>query len=264
MARDLDGRRSATDFVLSIRIVGYLDLCPVGVTRRGSGGAARLSSPKSSPYPLVFLKFLLIKSNLLKRDAGCTLFKMNKYDQMLMQYETPFPDEFDMDQVKSRVRKLAPQFDQYPGLRFKLYGVNEAKHAAVNEYTSIYLWTTPDPMRGLLAGDLFDNYAQAFARPSVRSWLIHDIFGNPLSLVDARYSLRRIVPVPRQTKVGAFLESWTRREYRSDALVQIIGLDPLDWQLDEFTGWRDRPKSVDLGHTYSLVNVSLPESERER
>ena len=184
---------------------------------------------------------------------------MNKYDQMLMQYETPFPDEFDMDQVKSRVRKLAPQFDQYPGLRFKLYGVNEAKHAAVNEYTSIYLWTTPDPMRGLLAGDLFDNYAQAFARPSVRSWLIHDIFGNPLSLVDARYSLRRIVPVPRQTKVGAFLENWTRREHRSDALVQVIGLDPLNWQLADFTVWHDQPESVDLGHTYSLVHVSLPE-----
>ena len=89
---------------------------------------------------------------------------MNKYDQILMQYETPLPDEFDMDLVRSRARKLAPQFDQYPGLRFKLYGVNEAKHAAVNEYTSIYLWTTPEPMRGLLAGDLFEGARQAPTR----------------------------------------------------------------------------------------------------
>jgi hypothetical protein len=208
---------------------------------------------------------LLIKSNLLKRNASCILhlFKMNKYDQILMQYETPLPDEFDMDQVRSRARKLAPQFDQYPGLRFKLYGVNEAKHAAVNEYTSIYLWTTPEPMRGLLAGDLFDNYAQTFARPSVRSWLIHDIFGNLLSLADARYSVRRIVPVPRQTKVGAFLEAWTRREYRSDALVQVIGLDPLNWQLADFTIWRAQPESLDCGHTYSLVHVSLPQLPKD-
>ena len=217
----------------------------------------------SEAFTLVFLKFLLVKLNLIKRDARCSLLKMNKYDQILMQYETPLPDDFDMDQVRSRARKLAPQFDRYPGLRFKLYGVNEMNHAPINEYTSIYLWSTPDPMRGLLAGDLFDNYAQTFARPSVRSWLIHDIFGDLVSLTEARYSLRRIVSVPRQTKVGAFLESWTRREYRSDALLHVIGLDPLNWQLADFTVWRDRPQSLDSGHTYSLVHVSLPESPRD-
>ena len=213
----------------------------------------------SEAFTLVFLKFFLIKLNLLTRHARCSLFKMNKYDQILMQYETPLPDDYDMDQVRSRARKLAPQFDQYPGLRFKLYGVNETNHAAINEYTSIYLWSTPDPMRGLLAGDLFDNYAQTFARPSVRSWLIHDIFGDLLSLTEARYSLRRIVSVPRQTKVGAFLESWTRRQYRSGALLHVVGLDPLNWQLADFTVWRDRPQSLDSGHTYSLVHVSLPD-----
>ena len=125
---------------------------------------------------------------------------MNKYDQILMQYETPLPDDFDMDQVRSRVRKLAPQFDHYHGLGFKLYGVNDTKQAAVNEYTSIYLWNNPDPMRGFLAGDLFENYSQVFARPSVRSWLVHEIFGNILSVADAHYSLRRTISIPRQMK----------------------------------------------------------------
>jgi len=54
---------------------------------------------------------------------------MNKYDQILMQYETPLPDDFDMDQVRNRVRKLAPQFDHYHGLGFKLYGVNDGFRA---------------------------------------------------------------------------------------------------------------------------------------
>ncbi len=207
-----------------------------------------------------FLKCWLTKSKLINRDLRriFNLTTMNKYDQILMQYETPLPDDFDMDLVRSRVRKLAPQFDQYPGLRFKLYGVNDAKHAAVNEYSSIYLWSSPDPMRGLLAGDLFENYSQVFARPSVRSWLVYEIFGNILSVADAHYSLRRIVPIPRQMKVGAFLEGWIEREHRSDALVQVIGLDPLNWQLADFSVWYDLPQSLDFGHIYSLVHVSLP------
>jgi Domain of unknown function (DUF4865) len=186
---------------------------------------------------------------------------MHKHDHILMQYETPLPDDFDMEQIRVRARKLAPQFDHYRGLIFKLYGVNRVKDAAVNEYTSIYLWNRPEPMRGLLEGDLFDNYSQVFARPSVRSWLIHDIFGNSSSLSGARFATRRIIPIPRQIKVGAFLESWVERERRSDALFQVIGLDPWQWQLADFSVWSERQQLVDFGHSYSLVHVSLPEAE---
>lgn len=118
---------------------------------------------------------------------------MNKHDHILMQYETPLPYDFDMEQIRVRAHKLAPQFDHYRGLIFKLYGVNDTSHAAVNEYTSIYLWNRPEPMRALLEGDLFDNYSQAFARPSVHSWLIHDIFGDSSSMSGALFATRRIV-----------------------------------------------------------------------
>jgi hypothetical protein len=185
---------------------------------------------------------------------------MNKRDHILMQYETPLPDDFDMDEVRVRARKMSPQFDHYQGLIFKLYGVNDAKNSAVNEYTSIYLWNSLEPMRGLLEGDLFDNYAQAFARPNVRSWLIHDIFGDISSLPDARFSLRRVISIPRQTKIGEFLHSWAQRERRTESLLQVIGFDPWQWQLADFSIWPDQPETLDFGHTYSLIHVSLPEA----
>jgi len=185
---------------------------------------------------------------------------MNKRDQILMQYESPLPDDFDMDQVRIRVRKLAPQFDHYPGLIFKLYGVNDLKDSAINEYTSVYLWNSPEAMVGLLNGDLFDNYSAAFARPSVRSWLVHDTFGNSSSLSEARFSVRCIVSIPRQMKVGKFFDSWAQRERRTDALFQVIGLDPWQWQLVDFSVWSGRPQTPDFGHIYPLVHVSLPEA----
>jgi hypothetical protein len=103
---------------------------------------------------------------------------MSTYTQILMQYETPLPDDFTMDQVRNRALTVAPKFDEYPGLNFKLYGVNDRFEAAVNEYSSIYLWSDPESMRGFLEGDLFDNYSTVFARPSVRSWLIHETIGD--------------------------------------------------------------------------------------
>jgi Domain of unknown function (DUF4865) len=185
---------------------------------------------------------------------------MNKHDHILMQYETPLPDDFDMEQIRVRARKLAPRFDHYRGLIYKLYGVNDTRDAAVNEYTSIYLWNRPKPMRDLLEGDLFDNYSQAFARPNVRLWLIHDVFGDSPSLSGARFAIRRIVSIPRQMKVGTFLGNWVQRERRPDAILQAIGLDPYHWQLADFSVWSERPQPVDFGHSYSLVHVSLPDA----
>jgi hypothetical protein len=188
---------------------------------------------------------------------------MNKSDHILMQYETPLADDLDMDLVQLRVRKMAPRFDQYPGMIWKLFGVNEIKDSAVNEYTSIYLWKSPEPMRGHLEGDLFENYSQTFARPNVRTWLIHDIFGDTSSLARARFSMRRISSIPRQVKVGTFLESWTARERETEALLQVIGFDPWQWQLADFTIWPGQPEPRDFGHVYSLVHVSLPEAGKE-
>jgi hypothetical protein len=60
---------------------------------------------------------------------------------VLMQYETPLPDDFDMNGVRTRVREKAGAFDQLPGMFVKFYAVNEVTAAPLNEYSSIYLWS---------------------------------------------------------------------------------------------------------------------------
>ena len=65
-------------------------------------------------------------------------------------------------------------------------------------------------------------------------------------------------------KVGTFLEGWIQREHRSEALVQVVGLDPLNWQLADFSVSYDLPQSLDFGHIYSLVHVSLPAENKPK
>jgi Domain of unknown function (DUF4865) len=189
---------------------------------------------------------------------------MSTHSQILIQYETPLPDDSSMDQVRARVVKLAPKFDEYPGLNFKLYGVNERSDAAVNEYSSIYLWRNLESMRGLLESELFDNYSQTFARPSVRSWLIHHADGDRDALKESRYSLRQIIPLPRQTPIAEFLKSWTTRQSTSQALYHVVGFDPFQWQFIDLTVWRNRPELRDASHRYRLVHVSLPTESQVR
>jgi hypothetical protein len=183
---------------------------------------------------------------------------MSKYAQILMQYETPLPDDFKMDEVRNRALSIAPKFDRYLGLTFKLYGVNERSEAAVNEYSSIYLWSDPESMRGFLEGDLFDDYSRVFARPSVRSWMIHETNGDRGALKESRYCLRQIAPLPRQMKVGDFLNTWTDRQPASEALYRVVGFDPFQWQFVDLTVWKDRPELRDASHRYALVHASVP------
>jgi hypothetical protein len=183
---------------------------------------------------------------------------MNTDRQILMQYETPLPDDFTMDQVRQRALSIAPKFDEYSGLNFKLYGVNERSEAAVNEYSSIYLWSNLESMRGFLEGDLFDNYSNVFARPSVRSWLIHETSGERAALKESGYCLRQIIPLPRQSKIAEFLECWTERQATPEALYRVVGFDPFQWQFIDLTVWRTRPELRDASHRYALVHVSVP------
>jgi hypothetical protein len=187
----------------------------------------------------------------MKNDKGA-------YTQILMQYETPLPDDFTMDEVRRRAINVSPKFDEYPGLTFKLYGVNDHAEAAVNEYSSIYLWSDPETMRGFLEGDLFDNYSRVFARPSVRSWLIHETAGDRSALKEARFCLRQIIPLPRQTQISEFLKNWTDRQSAPEALYRVVGFDPFQWHFIDLTIWQGQPALRDTSHRYSLVHVSLP------
>jgi hypothetical protein len=181
-------------------------------------------------------------------------------NSVLMHYETPLPDDFDMNQVRSRVQSVSSRFDHYEGLYFKLYGVNDRMETAVNEYSSIYLWSDISAMRGFLLSDLFDNYAQAFARPSVRSWITQAARGDAGNLASAVWAVRQTFGIPRQTRAGDFLQAWIKRNAYPTALFQVFGFDARSWEAIDLTIWNERPdiKRPINAHLYHLIHVSLP------
>jgi len=181
---------------------------------------------------------------------------------VLMQYQTPLPDDFDTASIPRRIKAVSAPYDVLPGLIFKLYGLNPG--ADVNqtkEYSSIYLWESLAPMQKLLTGDLFAGYAEAFHRPPVRMYIAQSVTGAIGELKTAGYAVRRNIPLPRQGHPGNVIRGWVHRLHQPEALVQVIGFDPASWELADLTVWLTNPPTLDFAHTYSIAYVSLPKRD---
>jgi hypothetical protein len=184
-------------------------------------------------------------------------------DAILMQYETPLPDDFDMDGIRTRVREKAGVFDQMPGMFVKLYAVNEMTAGPLNEYSSIYLWSKPGFLTGFFTGDFFDNYTNAFARPVARWALVYQVNGDFRQLQRTRAAIRQTIGVPRKAHIGQFVKSWEERSRKSNALARVIAIDPVHWELIDFE-FVAEPIAQPLGvnaHRYDIVHVSLPDAK---
>lgn len=187
-------------------------------------------------------------------------------NSVLMQYETPLPDDFDMNGVRTRVREKAGAFDQLPGMFVKFYAVNEVPAAPLNEYSSIYLWSKPSFLTGFFTGDFFENYASAFGRPTPRWALVHQVEGDSNQLRRTRVALRQTMGIPRKTHIGRFVKSWEERESRPNVLTRVIAIDPAHWELIDFQFAAEsiaHPAGVNAHH-YDIVHVSLPGAAHDK
>ena len=191
------------------------------------------------------------------------MIEPNLANAVLLQYETPLPDDFNAKSIKERVSELAPAFDRMAGILVKFYGLNERPEAPLNEYVSTYIWRNPVALREFLEGDRFGNYSEAFARPNARIWLPHDISGDFEEIQQTRFLLKQTFGIPRKTSVGKFLGTWQNRPLLPSAIVRVIGFDSATWELVELTALRERPdlNNTINGHLYTIVHISKP-SER--
>jgi Domain of unknown function (DUF4865) len=155
---------------------------------------------------------------------------------------------------------LATVFDQLPGLLVKFYAVNDLTTTSLNEYSSIYLWSKPSFLTGLFTGDLFENYANAFGRPTPRWALVDQVAGDFDQLQQAQNAIRQTIGIPRKTHIGQFVKAWEKRQDKSNLLARVIAIDPTGWELIDFQFASERiAHRVGVNaHVYEIVHVSLP------
>lgn len=85
-----------------------------------------------------------------------------------MQYRIPFGEDFDMEQIRTRIRERSSPYEGLPGLSFKAFMMQSVGSEGVNTYSSFYVWQTPEAFRRYLDHpEMFGSLVRGFGRPPV-------------------------------------------------------------------------------------------------
>ena len=58
------------------------------------------------------------------------------------------------------------------------------------------------------------------------------------------------------------LSELVTRFRREEAIAQVTGFDPTNWEAINLTVWDKKPQIGDLDHLYSLARTSVPGTQR--
>ena len=183
---------------------------------------------------------------------------------MAMQYSFVLPADYDMDIIRQRIASKGHLLDDFPGLAFKAYLSADRLRGgtAENLYAPFYLWRQPEAMHAFLNGAGFAGVAQAFGWPSIKTWTVWQSWMAE-DVAQARHARRIIKPIAPYTALAALreqeqVEAGALRD--SGALAVVVGFEPGNWSLVQFSLWRDAVEAPLLPHEqrYEVGHLSLP------
>lgn len=105
-----------------------------------------------------------------------------------MQYQVALPTDYDMEIIRERVRKTGHLMDDFAGLEFKAYLIQEkAKGAPRNAYAPFYIWREIDGMRDFCWGEPgYSAIVRDFSRQPIQDWTVHKLVDGPADYTQAR------------------------------------------------------------------------------
>ena len=180
-----------------------------------------------------------------------------------MQYEHRLPADYDMQVIRERAAARGPVWDATPGLVLKAFVARERGHhgASANLYGGIYLWQDAGSAAQLLTGAGFRTVTDSFGRPRVDTWLPLDArAGRSTSAAQALYRHVDVLDVNADIPAAslAAIERGRVAADRPDSLASWVVLDPVAWQLVQFTLSSNAPDPDRGGEVYQVLYLAGP------
>lgn len=180
-----------------------------------------------------------------------------------MQYSFTLPADYDMEIIDRRIRDKGPALDGFPHLRFKSYLTIRKGELGSEEnlYAPFYLWQQPEGASNFLTGPGFAAVADAFGRPSVKTWIVWHAEISP-EIAKARFATRRILPIEPTESLGE-LRAIESDVVQADiaaggALASVSGFEPTSWTRVNFQLWAGEPPLNKSVQAYRVGHISLP------
>lgn len=182
-----------------------------------------------------------------------------------MQYTFQLPDNYDMDNIRSRVAERAHLFDKLDGLYQKSFLISEKGKAGalVNSYAPFYIWNYPEAMSRFLAGEQFKAVTEAFGRVPVKHWI--PLYSSPgkAQRIKPAFATKEVIQLASNADLDKMrsLEYELHRQWAEHPECQsgFIGLDPNSWEIVRFALWTHPQERLAEGvETFEVLHLSAP------
>lgn len=178
-----------------------------------------------------------------------------------MQYKIILPDNYDMEQIRSRVRENGKKMDGFEGLCFKAYLITEKDKRGIlyHSYSPLYVWNHSQGMNHFIFNGYYDNILQSFGWQWIQ-------IGVPLTihlkndLFKSKYVVEYEGRIPKTNSLTdtTFIESHSFVKNEQVCLGHVLIYNPEQWRYSHFSFYETQPEiEIETNLTvYEVLHIS--------
>ena len=171
-----------------------------------------------------------------------------------MQYTIKLADDFDMNEIRKRVKENGHKTDGFEGLRCKVYLISENKEGeeGKNIYAPLYIWNQSEGMNTFIFEGFYDNILQSFGWQQIQ-------IGIPL-----HYEIKNEFMSARYVQVFEHNISQTIKMQKPAFSNEIKGYvgrlliyNPDKWKYSVFYFFKNKQGIQESFQVYEILHISM-------
>ena len=171
-----------------------------------------------------------------------------------MQYKILLPDDYDMDNIRQRVKNNGHKTDGFQDLMFKAYLIKEKDGTSEshNEYSPLYLWNDSGGMNKFIFEGFYNNILQSFGwqRINIGIPLLCDLgkeFNNSQYAMEIEND---ILPSNQMSPLSFFKTS-------ERCFGKVLIYNPDKWKYVEYRFYEREPRKSLNCKIYQILHLSV-------
>ncbi|WP_445491631.1 DUF4865 family protein [Niallia sp. 03133] len=173
-----------------------------------------------------------------------------------MQYKVKLPSDYDMANIRDRVKNNGNKTDGFEGLHFKAYLISEKGKRGnhYNSYSPLYVWDDSESMNKFLFEGFYDNILDSFGWQTVN-------IGIPLqidltfSFSVSKYVVERMGTIEEKSSLRNFKPSLNNLVIKENPTSKVTIYNPDKWSYSTFYFFEEYPKGFENNNNVSIYEI---------
>lgn len=170
-----------------------------------------------------------------------------------MQYKILLPDDYNMDNIRQRVKSNGYKTDGFQDLMFKAYLIMEKDSTSEshNEYSPLYLWKDSEGMNKFIFEGFYNNILQFFGWQKINIGIpfLSDL-GKEFQKSRYAMEIENDVLPTEQILPLSFLKTSDK------CLGKVLIYNPDKWKYVEYRFYESEPEKSSKNKIYQILHIS--------